>query len=114
MRKFGPANCGAFSCYSLRTVYFCFMQTIKIKIEGSVQGVFFRQSAQERATALGIKGTVQNCDDDSVEITATGTRDQLEKLTSWCWEGPPRATVTKVTTQDIPLQSFYKFSIVRL
>jgi len=89
------------------------MQTIKIKVEGEVQGVFFRQTAEEKAIKLAIKGTVQNCDDDSVEIIATGEKEQLDKLVAWCWEGPARAHVTNVTTQQLPLQKFYKFSIIR-
>ena len=89
------------------------MQTIRIKIEGEVQGVFFRQTTQEKARELGLKGTVKNCDDDSVEIIATGTKEQLDKLITWCREGPPRATVTNVTTQELSLQTFYNFSIIR-
>jgi acylphosphatase len=89
------------------------MQTIKIKVEGRVQGVFFRQSTQEKASQLGIKGTVKNCDDDSVEIIATGTKEQLDKLVAWCWEGPPKADVINVTTQELSLQQFYNFSIIR-
>ena len=89
------------------------MQTMRIKIEGEVQGVFYRQSAQEKALALGIKGTVKNCDDDSVEIVATGTKEHLDELVQWCREGPPRAVVTNVTTQELPLQQFSYFSIVR-
>jgi len=89
------------------------MQTMRIKIEGDVQGVLYRQSAQEKALALGIKGTVKNCDDDSVEIVATGTKEHLDELIQWCREGPPRAVVTNVTTQELPLQQFSYFSIVR-
>ena len=89
------------------------MQTIRIKVEGRVQGVFFRQSTQEKANQLGIKGTVKNCDDDSVEIIATGTREQLDKLGAWCREGPPKAKVINVTTQELSLQQFYNFSIIR-
>ena len=89
------------------------MQTIRIKIEGEVQGVFYRQSTQEKALKLGIKGTVRNCEDDSVEIIATGAKEQLEKLISWCWKGPPKATVTNVTMQELSLQPFNNFSIIR-
>jgi acylphosphatase len=89
------------------------MQTIKVKIEGQVQGVFFRQSTQEKARELGIKGSVKNCDDDSVEIIATGTKEQLDKLVAWCWEGPPKAKVINVGTQELSLQQFYNFSIIR-
>jgi len=78
-----------------------------------VQGVFFRQSTQEKANQLGIKGTVKNCEDDSVEIIATGTKEQLDKLVEWCSEGPPKANVINVTTQELSLQQFYNFSIIR-
>ena len=93
--------------------YFCPMKTIRIKIEGRVHGVFYRQNAQEKAISLGIKGTVKNCEDDSVEIIATGTKEQLDKLVRWCWEGSPRAVVTNVTTQELSLQQFTYFSIIR-
>jgi len=89
------------------------MQTLKIRVEGQVQGVFFRQSTQEKAGRLGIKGTVKNCVDDSVEIIATGTKEQLDSLVEWCWHGPPKATVINVTTQELSLQQFYNFSIIR-
>jgi len=89
------------------------MQTIRIKIEGRVQGVFFRQSTQEKANQLGIKGTVKNCDDDSVEIIATGRKEQLDKLVTWCRKGPPKANVITVTTQELSLQPFNNFSIIR-
>ena len=89
------------------------MKTIRIKVEGRVQGVFFRQSAQEKALALGVKGTVKNCDDDTVEIIATGTNEQLDKLIAWCRQGPPKAVVTNVTTQELSLHQFNYFSIIR-
>ena len=89
------------------------MNTIRIKIEGRVQGVFYRQSAQEKAISLDIKGTVKNCEDDTVEIIATGAKGQLDKLVQWCWQGPSRAKVTNVTTQELPLQPFNYFSIIR-
>ena len=78
-----------------------------------MQGVFFRQSTQEKANQLGIKGTVKNCDDDSVEVIATGSKEQLDKLVAWCREGPPKADVINVSTQELSLQQFYNFSIIR-
>jgi acylphosphatase len=89
------------------------MQTIKIKVTGRVQGVFYRQSAKEKADSLGIKGTIRNCEDDSVEIIATGSKDQLDKLVAWCKSGPPRAVVSNIATQQLSLQEFNNFSIIR-
>jgi len=89
------------------------MQTMRINIEGRVQGVFYRQSAREKADSLGIKGMVRNCEDDSVEIIATGTKEQLDNLVAWCRQGPPKAIVIEVTTQELSLQEFRNFSIIR-
>lgn len=89
------------------------LQTIRLIVEGKVQGVFYRQSTREKATATGIKGTVKNLPDGNVEIIATGTTDQLEQLTQWCNQGPPRAVVTKVSSTPLPLQPFSNFIIIR-
>jgi acylphosphatase len=87
------------------------VQTIKIKVEGMVQGVFYRQSAKEKANDLGIKGTVKNCDDDSVEIIATGEEEPLKIFLEWCRQGPAKAKVVNLSTQELPLQEFRNFSI---
>ena len=77
-----------------------------------MQGVFYRQSAKEKAHTLGIRGTVKNCDDDSVEIIATGEEEQLKKFVAWCKDGPPKAKVDNLITQELSLQEFRNFSIV--
>ena len=87
--------------------------TIRLIVEGKVQGVFYRQSTREKAAELGVTGTVKNLPDGTVEIIATGTPDQLEQLTQWCNHGPPRAVVTKVSSTPLPLQPFRNFIIIR-
>ncbi|MFI5130703.1 MAG: acylphosphatase [Chitinophagales bacterium] len=89
------------------------LKTVSITVSGIVQGVFYRQSTKELATALNIKGQVRNKPDDTVEIIATGTAEQIEQLVKWCWSGPPRAQVTNVIVKELPLQSFDKFTAVR-
>ena len=92
----------------------CFMaETIRLIIEGNVQGVFYRQSAKEKADKLGISGTVRNLKDGSVEIIATGNPGQLEQLIQWCNLGPPKAVVTNITSTPLPLQPFNNFVILR-
>ena len=46
---------------------------IEIKVLGMVQGVFFRATTRDVAGKLGLKGTVRNMRDGSVEIIAEGT-----------------------------------------
>ncbi|HMG67730.1 MAG TPA: acylphosphatase [Chitinophagaceae bacterium] len=89
------------------------MKTVRIIIKGFVQGVFYRQSTLKKAEELGIKGTVRNCEDETVEIIAMGTKEQIDALISWCWQGPPRSKVSNVTVQELSLQPFNNFSIIR-
>lgn len=89
------------------------MQTISIIISGKVQGVFFRQSTKEKAISLGITGIVKNLPDGNVYIIACGTAAQLKTLIDWCRQGPARAKVTGIKTQEISLQEFNNFSIER-
>ncbi len=87
--------------------------TYSIIISGRVQGVFFRQTAKEKATVIGITGEVMNLPDGSVNIIATGTKEQLEELLAWCRQGPPKAKVEEVTTAELPLKEFSSFAIKR-
>lgn len=43
-------------------------------IHGRVQGVFYRASAQKKATELGLMGWVKNRIDKTVELVAEGER----------------------------------------
>lgn len=89
------------------------LRTIKILVSGEVQGVFYRQKTKETATLLNINGYVNNLPDGRVEIIATGTSEQLDKLTAWCHTGPPKATVTNVQVIELSLQQFDQFIIRR-
>lgn len=66
------------------------------RVEGRVQGVFFRTTTQEQARALGLRGYARNLPDGSVEVYACGEPQALEALSAWLHEGPPHARVTAV------------------
>lgn len=89
------------------------LQTYSIKVTGKVQGVFYRQSTKEKATALGITGYVKNNIDGSVQIMASGTTDQLLQLVLWCKQGPARAIVEEVQVETMPPAVFMGFRIER-
>lgn len=82
-----------------------------IKINGHVQGVFFRARAQEQAEKLDIKGYAKNLPDGSVEIVAQGKKENLEELIAWCHDGSPSAKVEKVEASwETPQEIFTDFS----
>lgn len=85
---------------------------VHIIVEGRVQGVFYRASTQSTALSLGLGGWVRNLSDGSVEIRAEGQEDSLERLITWCWQGPPGAVVRDVRTTKVPVsKAFSGFQI---
>jgi acylphosphatase len=68
------------------------------RLEGRVQGVGFRWWTIRTAESLGLRGTVRNLPDGSVEIDASGPRDEMERFSSLLRDGPPSARVESVRT----------------
>lgn len=67
-------------------------------VYGRVQGVSFRYNTTRRAVELGITGWVRNLPDRTVEVTAEGDDEAMEKLVAYLKVGP---TGAHVTTTDI-------------
>jgi acylphosphatase len=70
-------------------------------VRGRVQGVWFRASTAERATALGIRGRAENQADGSVLVHAAGDAAALDALVEWLHRGPPMARVDAVEVEAI-------------
>jgi len=65
-------------------------------VEGRVQGVGFRYFTQERAVFLGLTGWVRNRWNGTVEITAEGSRADLEIFLKAIQRGPHPGTTQNV------------------
>ncbi len=72
----------------------------RVTVSGRVQGVFFRDSARERATAHGVAGWVRNRSDGTVEAVLEGEPDAVERVVRFFRTGPPRAHVEDVEIHD--------------
>ena len=70
------------------------------RIEGRVQGVWFRESTRREAVTLGITGYARNLEDGSVEVLACGEPVALDRLAQWLEHGPPMAAVNRVQSSD--------------
>lgn len=68
----------------------------RFRIEGRVQGVWFRESTRQQAAMRGITGYARNCPDGSVEVVAHGSAEAISALRDWLHQGPPMAEVTRV------------------
>jgi acylphosphatase len=84
---------------------------LRLRIDGLVQGVFFRAESKKKADALGLTGWVRNTDDGCVEIHAEGTVENLAALKEWCRRGPPNARVKEVTEIETSEEQLAAFDI---
>jgi acylphosphatase len=81
-------------------------------VSGRVQGVGFRFFAIREGRALGIRGTVANRPDGSVEVVAEGDAARLAALLAWLQKGPPGARVREVQVQWIaPSDTYTDFDV---
>ena len=89
------------------------MKTVRLTIKGKVQGVFYRATAKDVADLMGVNGWIKNLPNDNVEIIATATEEILQKFINWCKQGPPKAKVDDVNVEELELQEFNGFRIIR-
>lgn len=82
-------------------------------ISGRVQGVFYRVSARDEASRLGLVGYVSNLPDGRVALCAEGDEMQLRALLDWCWQGPEQAHVTHIDTVQSPATQEFDDFVVR-
>jgi acylphosphatase len=73
--------------------------SVRILVEGLVQGVGFRYFVYAKAVASGIRGFVRNRTDGSVEIEAEASRPILEEFITIVRQGPRSAHVRKLTVE---------------
>ncbi|WP_111656093.1 acylphosphatase [Isoalcanivorax indicus] len=79
-------------------------KALHVRVQGRVQGVFYRASTQQQAQRLGLRGWVRNCDDGSVEAVLCGDDAALEAMLAWMAQGPDKARVDALdkTPAEVP------------
>ncbi|MGC8120546.1 acylphosphatase [Marinobacter sp. VGCF2001] len=73
----------------------------QLLVSGTVQGVYYRASTEQKARQLCLTGQVRNLPDGRVEIIAEGDEEQLQALKAWCQQGPERAVVEHIETREL-------------
>jgi acylphosphatase len=81
-------------------------RSVRVLIEGRVQGVGYRYWTERVAGELGLAGWVRNHRDGSVEALFSGLAETVAEMLDRCREGPASAVVTSVRiveeTADAP------------
>jgi acylphosphatase len=79
---------------------FSMQLTRKIRIQGKVQGVGFREAMVREALRLGLVGWVRNCADGSVEALVQGEPAAMEDILQWVRLGPPNSEVEDLSSES--------------
>lgn len=74
------------------------------KVHGLVQAVGFRYWAQRQGQRLGLRGTVRNCSDRTVEIAFAGVPELVTEMEALLQQGPPAAHVVRLEELAPPEQ----------
>ena len=75
-------------------------RSVRVRIEGRVQGVGFRAFVDQKARGLGLDGWVRNRRDGGVEAVIAGPSDDVQTMIDACHRGPASARVMFVRVFD--------------
>ena len=83
-------------------------------VQGTVQGVFFRQFVKENADNLKLTGFVRNLTGGNVEILVEGEGGQIERLANQVKKGPEHSQIRGVQIEERKWSGEFKeFKILR-
>jgi acylphosphatase len=83
----------------------------RLRIEGRVQGVGYRDWATRTARGAGLSGWVRNRRDGSVEAFVCGDADVVERFIAECRVGPAAARVDTVDVSECPASGMDGFDV---
>jgi acylphosphatase len=86
-------------------------KTVRVRIEGRVQGVGFRAWVERRAARHGLDGWVRNRRDGGVEAVFAGPIAAVDAMVAECHQGPHSASVTMVRVLDEPAAVSQGFTV---
>ena len=72
------------------------MKVLIGRVNGKVQGVWFRRFVAQSAISQGVTGYARNLADGSVEVALAGGQEQVRTVQLHVEQGPPASRVDKV------------------
>jgi len=89
-------------------------KSVRIYINGTVQGIFFRNFVKENAERYNVKGFVRNLEDGRIEIFLEGDSDNVNKMIELCGKGPKHAQIRNVQIKPEKFQDFKVFKVLHI
>lgn len=87
-------------------------KTMKLLIQGKVQGVGYRRWFEQQALEMELKGYVKNLPSGEVEAVIAGQADGVQDMIERSHTGPARAAVTRII--QIELDQKHDFRIFEI
>ena len=81
-----------------------------IRVEGKVQGVFYRDWATAAAQAIGVAGWIRNRRDGSVEAYVMGEAELVDRFTDRLREGSPASRVDRIDVSEAETHAVDSFT----
>jgi acylphosphatase len=88
-------------------------ETLRVIIEGRVQGVGYREFVRRAAARHHVTGWVRNRADGAVEAVISGDTQSMAALLREMRDGPPLSAVMDLHTEQAKAEEFAAFRVVR-
>jgi acylphosphatase len=88
------------------------MKSVRVRIEGRVQGVGYRTWVADKAEVHGLSGWVRNRRDGSVEAVFAGDAGDVDAIVEACLRGPSGAHVTAITASNYVGAPLSRFTVL--
>jgi len=75
-------------------------KAVKITINGTVQGIFFRNFVKENAEKLSLGGFVRNLEDGRIEIIVEGDNENIKSFIEICKKGLKFASIREIKIEE--------------
>ncbi len=89
-------------------------KSVRIYIDGTVQGVFFRAFIKENAERHNVKGFIRNLESGKIEVFLEGDSDGVNKMIELCEKGPKHAQIRNVQIKPERFQDFKVFKVLHI
>lgn len=89
-------------------------KSVRLYIDGAVQGVFFRNFVKEEAEKQDLKGFVRNLENGKVEVFLEGDPNKVDEMIEICRKGPKHAQIRHLEVKSEKFQDFKQFKILHV
>ena len=87
-------------------------KSVRLSVQGSVQGFFYKEHIKKEAEKLKIKGFVRLKEDGKLEIFIEGNPEEVNKMIDICKQGHQHANIRSVDIKPEIFQDFKDFKVI--